>query len=128
MSKKRLREKPAVDTQLAEIYEDLANVDESIRLKAAQSLISSFVLRKETTSDHLHQILNRLFRGLCSGRKAARLGFSVALTISLEVLFPSSGERSSNLQNVEEIIDLLKSNTQVAASAHGQVGIVLLEC
>lgn len=92
MSKKRRREQPAVDTQLVEIYEDLANVDEKIRLRAAHTLLTNFVSNGKATGDQLNKILRRLIRGLCSCRKAARLGFSIALTEFLTELLGPNGK------------------------------------
>jgi DNA polymerase phi len=117
MSKKRPREIKAIDTQLIEIYEDLANEDEEVRLKAAYTLLSQFSANASLDQNKI--ILKRLFRGLCSGRKAARLGFSVALTELLsQVFLPYIDE-----QKIEapEIIDLLESQTAVDGSASGQV-------
>ena len=78
MGQKRRREAPIGVARRTEVYEDLGHVDQSIRLKAARTLLTEFVPGAST--DQLQEILRRLIRGLCSGRKAARLGFSVALT------------------------------------------------
>ena len=117
MSKKRQREVKASDTKLIEIYDDLANEDEEIRLKAAYALLSQFAAN--TTIDQHKTILKRLFRGLCSGRKAARLGFSIALTEFLSQVFLAhiDGQEIEAL----EIVDLLESQTAVDGSTSGQV-------
>ena len=78
MGQKRPREASSTVIRRAEIYEDLANLDQNIRLKAAHALLTDIV--PQASHDQLQEILRRLIRGLCSGRKAARLGFSVALT------------------------------------------------
>lgn len=118
MSKKRRREQPAVDTQLVEIYEDLANVDENIRHKAARTLLKKFEV---ATGDQLNEIVRRLFRGLCSGRKAARLGFSTALTECLTELLGRKDKDVPGFQRIPELIENLKSQTQVTGDASGQV-------
>jgi DNA polymerase phi len=118
MSKKRPREATAADTRLIEIYDDLANEDEEIRLKAAHALLSQFSY-KDTPIEQHKTILKRLFRGLCSGRKAARLGFSVALTEFLSEVFPPY--INDQKVNAPEIIDLLESQTAVDGSTSGQV-------
>jgi hypothetical protein len=118
MSKKRPREVTAPDTRLIEIYDDLANEDEEIRLKAAHALLSQFS-NKETTIELQKTILKRLFRGLCSGRKAARLGFSVALTEFLSLVFLSHTDKQKI--KASEIIDLLESQTAADGSTSGQV-------
>ena len=121
MSKKRPREQPAIDVQLVEIYEDLANVDEGVRLKAAQALLTNFVAARKSTGEQLNEIVRRLLRGLCSGRKAARLGFSVALTELLTELLGSGGKDVAGLQNVFEVIDTLTQQSQVSGNVSGQV-------
>ena len=78
MGRKRHREDATEVSRRTEVYEDLAHLDPSIRLKAAQTLLTQLVPGAD--ADQLNEILRRLIRGLCSGRKAARLGFSVALT------------------------------------------------
>lgn len=120
MSKKRRREQPAIDVKLVEIYEDLANVDENIRLKAAQALLTNFVADGKSTGGQLNEIVRRLFRGLCSGRKAARLGFSIVLTEFLtELLGPGRGV--AGFQNILELIETLKKQSQVSGNVSGQV-------
>ena len=121
MSKKRGREQPAVDTQLVEIYEDLANVDEHIRLKAAQALFTNFVANGISTGEQLNEIVRRLLRGLCSGRKAARLGFSVVLTELLPEIFNPSGTSRAGVQTVFELIETLTNQSQVSSNVSGQV-------
>ena len=121
MSKKRRREQPAVETQLIEIYEDLANVDENVRLKAAETLLTNFVANGKSTGDQLNEIVRRLFRGLCSGRKAARLGFSVVLTELLVELYKSNGKAVAGVQSVLELIETLKKQSQISSNVSGQV-------
>lgn len=121
MSKKRRREQPAVNVQLVEIYEDLASVDENIRLKAAQALLTNFVADGKSTGEQLNEIVRRLFRGLCSGRKAARLGFSVVLTELLAELLGPSRRDVAGFQNALELIETLKKQSQVSGNVSGQV-------
>lgn len=121
MSKKRRREQPAVDIQLVEIYEDLANVDENIRLKAAQALLTNFIADENSTGEQLNEILRRLLRGLCSGRKAARLGFSVVLTEVLTELLGQNGNGVAGVQNSLELVETLKVQSQVSSNVSGQV-------
>ncbi|KAI1610550.1 DNA polymerase phi subunit [Exophiala viscosa] len=106
MSKKRKRE---VDVELIQVYEHLADEDEPTRLKAAHTLVSKIFKPGVTSDEQTRTILTRLFRGLCSGRKAARLGFSVALTELLSQLSsePTIGEELS----ASAIVDILESQT-----------------
>lgn len=120
MSKKRRRETSAVDTQLVEIYEDLANVEEEIRLKAAQSLLLKIAPETGLASEQLHEILRRLIRGLCSGRKAARLGFSIALTEFLTQLLSPNASHPSPFP-ISEVVAVLKKETHIGGNVSGQV-------
>src|SRR6516225_9954348 len=122
MSKKRRREAPSVDTRLVEIYEDLANEDETVQLRAAQAFLSHLSPENNPTEEALRKALRRLFRGLCSGRKAARLGFSITLTELLAQLFPdgNDGPREFTL-GLEEVLDILESLTSPAGNISGQV-------
>lgn len=120
-SKKRRREPADVDVKLVEIYEDLASENDEIRLKAAQALVSRFTPDKSPTDEQVDKALRRLFRGLCSGRKAARIGFSIALTeILTQVFSPSRDADASNI-NVESVFGILESNSIPGGSISGQV-------
>lgn len=126
MSKKRRRDLSTVDTQLVEIYEDLANESEVIRLKAAASLLSKFSLAKSPTKDQILGVLTRLIRGLCSSRKAARLGFSIALT---EFLVQTHARPDKDVQSqldTQEVIETLKKQTVALGDASGNVFVSLL--
>lgn len=121
MSGKRRREQPAVDTSLVEIYDDLANEDNNIRLKAAHSLLTNFVTERRATGDQLNEILRRLIRGLCSGRKVARLGFSIALTEFLTELLGPKGSNIPGFQSISQLVETLKKQTHVSGNVSGQV-------
>lgn len=121
MSRKRWRDVPAVDTQLVEIYDDLANEDEEIRLKAAQSLLQKASPSAGLTSEKLNEVLRRLIRGLCSGRKAARLGFSVALTEYLIQLLGPDSSYSSPPTTLHDVIKVLEKQTHIGSNVGGQV-------
>lgn len=122
--KKRRREKVNVDVKLVEIYDDLSNENDEIRLKAAGELLSRFTPDANPAPEDAEKALLRLFRGLCSSRKAARLGFSIALTELLSILFgQAEGERKHGLAewDVSKAIDLLESNTNTTNAESGQV-------
>ena len=116
MSKKRSREQASVDTELVEIFEDLSSSSEKIRLKAAQSLCA------KVTPDNTGKILNRLIRGLCSGRKVARPGFAIALT---EFLAQGAGDGSNEHSDVLAIVRSLEEQTEIGTKAGGQVNGML---
>ena len=127
MSRKRQRDPANVDTQLVEIYDDLANEDEDIRLKAASSLLFKVSPDNAPTKDQLLKILTRLIRGLCSARKAARLGFSVALTELLVQTQGNPGEHVSPQLDLQEVIETLKKQTAAVGDVSGNV-ILCLRC
>ena len=67
-----------------ELYEQLTSNEEPRRIKAAEELVRKVVQGKKSgeTEKGLDSeyALNRLIKGLSSGRESARLGFSIALT------------------------------------------------
>ena len=118
-TKKRRREQYNVDIKLVEIYEDLASEKDDIRLKAAQALVSQFTPDKNPTDEQVQKTLQRLFRGLCSSRKAARIGFSIALTEVLSQVFASS--RESSQIDVPKVLSIWESQSNASGSDSGQV-------
>jgi DNA polymerase phi len=120
MSKKRKREGTEVDIDLVEVYDQLANETESIRLKAAHKLLTKVYRPDSTTEEQLKLILTRLFRGLCSGRKAARLGFAVALTELLKQVSTSTASASKATLEPAHILDILESQTSSEGNTSGQ--------
>ena len=111
MAKKRSREHSGNDAELIEIYEDLAHVSEDIRLKAAKFLIQKVSSAGSDFSQHLSRVLERLFRGLCSSRKAARLGFSVALTELLSLHFAPT-KTGAQSPDMNEVMDIFEQQTK----------------
>lgn len=104
---------------MVEIYEDLANEHEDIRLKAAHRLVSKFASPESSSPEEIKTIVQRLFKGLCSGRKAARLGFSIALTEFLAQVFSPPFEQTETSQFA--ILDILRKQTVLDGSTTGQV-------
>ena len=126
MSRKRRREPQTVDVQKVEIYEDLSNIDEKVRLSAAQALLTKFVIGGISTGLELNAIVRRLLRGLCSGRKAARLGFSVALTESLYEIYGHQRNIVAGVQNVADLLETLIAQSSAIGSLSGQVRKIAL--
>jgi DNA polymerase phi len=122
-SKKRRREPFNVDVKQVEIYEDLANEKDEVRIKAAHELVSRFTPESKPTEDQVRKALQRLFRGLCSGRKAARIGFSIALTEVLAQVFASKQQSAAESAevNVSEAVKIFASVTDPSGSEPGQV-------
>ena len=127
MPKKRRRDVSATETQLVEIYEDLANLEETIRLRAAHSLLT-YLNAGSSTDDNgqrLDSVFNRLTRGLCSGRKAARVGFSVALTELLTYLTKDRQQGVPCFHNGYTLLKTLQCQTTVSHGVSAQVSRVL---
>ena len=123
MSRKRCREPVTVNTERVAIYEDLAHENEEIRLKAAQALLLSIAPEKNPSKDEVEKVFKRLFRGLCSGRKAARLGFSVALT-ELLVQYINQGSATSGTVYIAAVLRTLEDQTRISGNISGQVSTV----
>ncbi|KAL8908419.1 MAG: hypothetical protein Q9207_000838 [Kuettlingeria erythrocarpa] len=120
MSIKRRREPSSIDTRLIEIYEDLANEDQEIRIKAASALLSKFCTENDNSEEQLLRVVQRLIRGLCSGRKAARIGFSVALTELLSQRWGQSHINGAEYKQISDLIDNLVDQTEVSGKISGQ--------
>lgn len=125
MAGKRGRDIATPDTRLIEIYEDLANENEEIRLRAAHTLLSEFAQPTSISHQKIKAILQRLFRGLCSSRKAARLGFSIALTEFLAQIFQYPVEETGLAH--DHLLPILEKQTLVEGSTSGQVGSIQTE-
>jgi DNA polymerase phi len=117
---KRRREPHNVDVKLVELYEDLASEKDEIRLKAAQGLVSQFTPDQNPVDEQIKKVLTRLFRGLCSSRKAARIGFSIALTEILTQVF--SSPRETSRFGFADSLQLWEAQSNSNGSESGQVG------
>ena len=123
MSKKRPRKPSSIDTRLVEIYDDLAHEDEEIRLKAAHAFLTRFSVNGGQSSQQVSEAVRRLIRGLCSGRKAARVGFSIALTELLSQRWGEGHFTPSDQGNIDvtSLIEILKKQTEITGNVSGQV-------
>ena len=104
---------------LAGIYEKLADENEDQRFQATLSLMKEFEPRS-TSVEQIKVIITRLFRGLCSSRKAARLGFSVALT---EYLVELNVQRGASIETgipASSVLDILDNETTPEGNNSGQ--------
>jgi len=106
-----------------ELYEKLSSQDETERLEAADAVVSGLLggdgVSEAVLTRHLER---RLFRGLASGRKAARLGFSVVLTEVLSQLFREKGlvKTRYNGLSFEKVLEILKAKTKPEGDLSGQ--------
>ena len=104
---------------LAGIYEKLADENEDQRFRAVLALVKEFEPRS-TSIDQIKVIITRLFRGLCSSRKAARLGFSVALTEYLTELNVQRGPSIETGIPASSVLDILDNETTPEGNNSGQ--------
>ncbi|KAJ9648911.1 DNA-directed DNA polymerase [Coniosporium tulheliwenetii] len=117
----RKRQYTEEDAKLAKIYEHLASEAETDRIEAAKELISRLDPGNSSTSASAEKILRRLIRGLCSGRKAARLGYGVALAEVLRKLYgPGSQLIPEFTLTAEGLLSLIVECTKPEAKAAGQ--------
>lgn len=105
--------------RLAKVWEDLASEEKKARLEAATELVQQCEeLINEPGAGHedIKKIHTRLVKGLCSGRKAARLGFFTALT---EVLRSTVGHEKA--VTVQSFLDVISNTTIADTHPSGQV-------
>jgi len=107
----------------ASIYERLADESNDVRIQAAQDLICNLEPQNLTDkSKDIENALRRLIRGLCSGRKAARFGFFVALTELLRVLYGKQSKYDADdVPSLGQTLETIEALTHLEGSASGQV-------
>jgi DNA polymerase phi len=98
-----------------QLYEQLSSEDIAERIEAGDAVVSGLFGGDGVSEAVLQRHLERrLIRGLASGRKAARLGFSVVLTEILHQLFGEkmlSSKRYSGL-TLEKVLEILIAKTK----------------
>lgn len=105
------------------LYELLSSEDIEERLAAANAIISGLTggdgVEEVVLQRHLER---RLFRGLASGRKAARLGFSIVLTEILGQLFGADNLAEKKYQNLtfDKVLGILVEKTKPNGDLSGQ--------
>ena len=119
--RKRPREVFSPVTELIEVYEDLASIDENVRIKAAHTLLTKHVNGGLVSGHDIDQIIDRLVRGLCSGRKAARVGFAIALTETLTSIVTKPNEERNHLPDVASLLYTLREQTVASSRPSNQV-------
>ena len=107
--------------KLAKLYDQLASDESDIRQQSALALVQdckdNHGIGKDPSYVDAKPVCCRLIRGLCSSRKSARLGFSIAFVEILR-LFKSDSELR------EECLDLIREHTQPEDGGGGQVSAV----
>lgn len=113
-ARKRRVEYTDEDAQLAKIYNDLADELQSVRLQAASELVKSLSAKSDRQLQRLDLALTRLIKGLCSGRKAARLGFSIALAEVLRLAFRTKSPGITLASVTQSVLALTKVEGNVS--------------
>jgi len=119
---KRRRQMKEEKLKLSKLYEDLAAESDDVRITAAKQLIVRFSPESAPAAGEIKVALDRLITGLCSQRKAARVGFSLTLTEMLRQLFgqDTSAVEGANL-DVGSIIKMVEEKTKVEGNVPGRV-------
>ncbi|KAH9869413.1 hypothetical protein IAQ61_006619 [Plenodomus lingam] len=100
--------------KLSKLYEDLAAESDDVRFEAAKQIILKFSPESKPHAKDVETVLSRLIKGLCSQRKAARVGFSLTLTELLRELFKSGKNAIEGLDlDVISLIKLVEEKTKV---------------
>ncbi|KAK5658883.1 hypothetical protein OQA88_1697 [Cercophora sp. LCS_1] len=110
-----------------QVYEMLGREDETDRLNAADAIINGLLGAAAIEDAEKAQLVlerhleKRLFRGLASGRNAARLGFSLVLTEVLRQLFGDKNlaEKFPKL-TFDKVLGFLVEQTQAGGNLPGQ--------
>jgi DNA polymerase phi len=109
--------------KLVKLYDDLAAESDAVRFDAAKQLIEKFSPENAPSAKEVETVISRLIKGLCSQRKAARVGFSLTLTELLRQIFgPKSSPIEGINHDVASLIKLVEDKTTVEGNVPGRVG------
>jgi hypothetical protein len=121
LAPKRQRQSKSGDSRLAKLYQDLAAESEDVRMGAAKEFLQKFSPKNGENAEVIHKALNRLIKGLCSQRKAARFGFFITLTEFLRQLVGQNDPRFEEINlGMNGLIDLIETTTQHEGNVSGQ--------
>jgi hypothetical protein len=119
---KRRRQINEEQLKLSKFYEDLAAESDDVRFEAAKQLIAKFSPESKPAAKDVESVLSRLIKGLCSQRKAARVGFSLTLTELLRQIFGQKETLIEDLSlDVASLIKLVEEKTKVEGNVPGRV-------
>ncbi|KAF2773590.1 hypothetical protein EJ03DRAFT_101909 [Teratosphaeria nubilosa] len=119
-SRKRRVEYDGTEKQLAQCYHDLADEVATVRLRATKDLVQILSEQSEQQISVLEGALTRLIRGLCSGRKAARPGFSIALSEALRIAFELAYSGKATQLGLDGLVEKVEGLTEPEGKASGQ--------
>ncbi|KAF2173405.1 hypothetical protein M409DRAFT_15689 [Zasmidium cellare ATCC 36951] len=111
-SRKRRVENGQSQAELAKIIDNLRDEVPQVRIEATKALIKTLSAKSDDRSQNLDYSLNRLIKGVCSGAKAARPGFSIALAEVLRLGFTASEWK------LPGIVDRIIASTNPDSKAH----------
>lgn len=119
---KRRRQTNEDQVKLSKLYADLAAEEDDVRLEAAKSIIVKFSPESKPAAKDVENALIRLIKGLCSQRKAARVGFSLTLTELLRQIFGAKKSEIEDLDlDVASIIKMVEEKTKAKGNVPGKV-------
>jgi DNA polymerase phi len=119
-AQKRRRQYSEQDQKLAKIYNELSDERSDVRIKAARELVTELDADKNPDGEVLEKAFTRLIRGLCSGRKAARSGFFIALSELLRQSY-AGGVPLNGLGDVGKLLEQINILTKPEGDVPGQV-------
>jgi DNA polymerase phi len=106
-SRRRRTEGDEGRVELAKIFNDLRDEIPSVRLGATKELLKNLSSQTPDQSSRIDYATTRLIKGVCSGAKASRPGFSIALAETLRLMFDKKSEPSTSITALlEKIIAL----------------------
>ena len=118
------RHRPSIQdkVKLSKLYADLAAEEDDVRLEAAKQIIVTFSPESEPAAKDVEEALVRLIKGLCSQRKAARVGFSLTLTELLRQIFGATEHGIQGLElDVASVIKMVEEKTKAKGNVPGKV-------
>jgi DNA polymerase phi len=119
---KRRRQLNEEHLKMIKLYDDLASEADDVRLEAAKRLIVKFSPENKPAAKDVETVLVRLIRGLCSQRKAARVGFSLTLTELLRQILGAKKHEIEGLElDISAIIKMVEEKTKVEGNVPGKV-------
>jgi hypothetical protein len=121
---KRRRQSNTGQVKLSKLYADLAAEEDDVRLEAAKQIIVNFSPENKPSAKDVEDALVRLIKGLCSQRKAARVGFSLTLTELLRQRFAATKDDDEDSQlDAASVIKMVEEKTKAKGNVPGKVGL-----
>lgn len=100
------------DRRRASVYENLADDKHGTRIQAAKTLLEEFMPANHPDVEKLKATVLRLLRGLCSGRKSARIGYFIAFSGLLQQTASSTSLFNQATGGTQELLKLINRLTK----------------